>query len=81
MPKKEDDLFKEIVEMGKNNTGTNKSWLDSLPNEDFKIIESVFKKGIKAGIPIIVIAKVVKQKYKVRCSPDSMARTITRRFK
>jgi len=81
MSKKEADLFKEIVEMGKNNTRSNKSWLDSLPNEDFKIIESVFKKGTKAGIPIIVIAKVVKEKYKVKHSPHSMARTITRRFK
>jgi hypothetical protein len=81
MPKKEDDLYKAIVEMGKNNKHTNKSWLDSLPEEDFKAIESVFRKGTKAGIPIIVIAKVIKQKYKVKHAPHSMVRTITRRFK
>lgn len=60
---------------------TTTSWFEQLPQAEQDQILSSLDQVIKQNLPIICLAEVVKEKYKLKYTPESVARTITRRRK
>jgi hypothetical protein len=76
---KKDSTILELARKRSTRRISNKSWFDGIPADEKKeIIEAVITLK-KENKPIICLAEVLIDKYKLELVPESVVRTITRR--
>lgn len=80
MSKKADNDLLSLTKQRAVNRKTT-SWFDQLPQSDQDQIMASLDQVLKQNLPIICLAEVIKEKYKIGFTPESVARTITRRRK